>query len=315
MRFSEKITLGRLWLGTLAGWLLCLGPAQVCFGDIPPSPANQAGSGNFIHDFAGLLNQQEMEQIGAYQQIAFEQHNTPIIVVTIRRMADYGHRGGVEPFAKRWFNAWNIGTLEKEHGANQGILLLISAGDRKARIELGADWGRHWDAYCQQVMNGRIVPLFKQGDFAGGISSGVIALAEMAAAGPDGTKPNAGRSSVPVTRQFQRGLRGDNPGWGRFSILILSLVGVILISLASVGLVIAGICLPEYRKWLIGIGVLMFFAVVCFPLFPVVVIVILRLMLGNFGGGSSFGSYSSGGYSGGGFSGGFSGGGGATGSW
>ena len=206
-----KNTLGRQ---SLVGFALALTVSVAFSADIPPVPADAAGNGDFIHDFAGMLSSQEMNQIGEHQQVAMEQHNTPIIVVTIRRMADYNHSGGIETFAKQWFNAWKIGTLDRESGANLGALLLVSAGDRKARIELGADWGRKQDAYCLQVMNGRIVPSFKQGDFAGGITNGVSSVKDMAAIGPEGSPPPIAQQSAPIGQRFQRSLRGRNGSSG-----------------------------------------------------------------------------------------------------
>ena len=308
-----KNTLGRQ---SLVGFALALTVSVAFSADIPPVPADAAGNGDFIHDFAGMLSSQEMNQIGEHQQVAMEQHNTPIIVVTIRRMADYNHSGGIETFAKQWFNAWKIGTLDRESGANLGALLLVSAGDRKARIELGADWGRKQDAYCLQVMNGRIVPSFKQGDFAGGITNGVISLKDMAAAGPDGSPPSIAQQSAPIGQRFQRSLRGRNGSsgsgsLGAFGFLPIALI--VLMVVGGIGLIVAGIFVPEYRKWLIGGGLMMIALGVCFPIVAVLALGFLGTRFGG-SGGSSSGGYS-GGYSGGGYSGGYSGGGGASGSW
>jgi len=308
-----KNTLGRQ---SLVGFALALTVSVAFSADIPPVPADAAGNGDFIHDFAGMLSSQEMNQIGEHQQVAMEQHNTPIIVVTIRRMADYNHSGGIETFAKQWFNAWKIGTLDRESGANLGALLLVSAGDRKARIELGADWGRKQDAYCLQVMNGRIVPSFKQGDFAGGITNGVISLKDMAAAGPDGSPPSIAQQSAPIGQRFQRSLRGRNGSsgsgsLGAFGFLPIALI--VLMVVGGIGLIVAGIFVPEYRKWLIGGGLMMIALGVCFPIVAVLALGFLGNRFGG-SGGSSSGGYS-GGYSGGGYSGGYSGGGGASGSW
>ena len=308
-----KNTLG--WQ-SLVGFALALTVSVAFSADIPPVPADAAGNGDFIHDFAGMLSSQEMNQIGEHQQVAMEQHNTPIIVVTIRRMADYNHSGGIETFAKQWFNAWKIGTLDRESGANLGALLLVSAGDRKARIELGADWGRKQDAYCLQVMNGRIVPSFKQGDFAGGITNGVISLKDMAAIGPDGSPPPIAQQSAPIGQRFQRSLRGRNGSSGSGSLSafgFLPIALIVLMVVGGIGLIVAGIFVPEYRKWLIGGGLMMIALGVCFPIVAVLALGFLGNRFGG-SGGSSSGGYS-GGYSGGGYSGGYSGGGGASGSW
>ena len=285
-----KNTLGRQ---SLVSFALALTVSVAFSADIPPEPADAAGNGDFIHDFAGMLSSQEMNQIGEHQQVAMEQHNTPIIVVTIRRMADYNHSGGIETFAKQWFNAWKIGTLDRESGANLGALLLVSAGDRKARIELGADWGRKQDAYCLQVMNGRIVPSFKQGDFAGGITNGVISLKDMAAIGPDGSPPPIAQQSAPIGQRFQRSLRGRNGSsgsgsLGAFGFLPIALI--VLMVVGGIGLIVAGIFVPEYRKWLIGGGLMMIALGVCFPIVAVLALGFLGNRFGG-SGGSSYGGY------------------------
>ena len=90
-------------------------------------------------------------------------------------MAEYGGGGmRIETFARLLFDQWQVG-IAKLGGQNwnTGILLLVSVGDRKARIELGAGWGREKDHLCQQIMDERMIPRFKQGDFSGGISAGV----------------------------------------------------------------------------------------------------------------------------------------------
>ena len=60
------------------------------------------------------------------------------------------------------------------------MLLLVSSGDRKARIELGADWGHEYDRDAQRVMDTLIIPNFKKQNFSGGILEGVRGLDAMA---------------------------------------------------------------------------------------------------------------------------------------
>ena len=63
---------------------------------------------------------------------------TPIIVVTIDSMAQHGGANmPIETFAALLFNQWQIGHAKLEgQDWNTGILLLVSKGDRGARIEL-----------------------------------------------------------------------------------------------------------------------------------------------------------------------------------
>ena len=106
----------------------------------------------------------------------------PLIVVTIGSMAEHGGGGlRIETFGMLLFYQWGIGH-ESIRGTplNHGILLLVSAGDRKARIELGAGWGRDHDHLAKRIMDEQIVPRFKEGDYSGGIVAGVQALDKMA---------------------------------------------------------------------------------------------------------------------------------------
>ena len=80
---------------------------------------------------------------------------TPISVVTIDRMSDHVNKSlRIETFAHFLFDQWEIGNVDLDcldpKDANKGVLLLVSEGDRKARIQLGAGWGREMDRHCQK---------------------------------------------------------------------------------------------------------------------------------------------------------------------
>lgn len=273
--------------------------------DIPPKPAG----GEFTTDLAGLLDAGTKQKIAAFQRTAFEKHDVPIIVVTIYRMKDHDASAAelegfaIEGFARKWFDRWEIGTLNRPEGggANKGILLLVSHGDRRARIELGADWGLRWDAECQRIMNQAIIPRFKEGKFSTGIVDGVERLAAIAAIGPSGTPPSPGWMEQITENPSLRQATGAS----LFPPVTLGL----LIGL-GVLMIIASFFLPEYRKHLLIGG----FGLIAVAVFTWIVIIILAfLMKDKKGKGSSSGG---GGFSSsGGFSGGFSGGGGASGSW
>jgi uncharacterized protein len=87
----------------------------------------------------------------------------------------------IETFATVLFNQWGIG-YEEVNGSewNTGILFLVSEGDRKARIELGATWGHEHDQVAQRIMDDYIIPKFKGGNFSEGIFLGVQGLDKMA---------------------------------------------------------------------------------------------------------------------------------------
>ena len=149
--------------------------------DIP-----QPGQREFIQDLAGLIDANHQQEIKQAADKILTQTGNPIIVVTINKMADHLDKGKtlrIETFAHFLFDQWEIGSVEIEgfdpETLNRGILLLVSKGDRKARIQLGAGWGRQADGVCKQIMDRVIVPKFKQGNFSEGIKNGFESLAGM----------------------------------------------------------------------------------------------------------------------------------------
>lgn len=167
----------RLRLTCLA--LLMLFPALASAVNIT---LDRPGDREFVRDTAKLIAEPDVEAIGIICDKLLTEKATPIIVVTIEQMADHGGAGmRIETFARLLFDQWEIGHAKLGgQNWNTGILLLVSKGDRKARIELGAGWGRDKDALCQQIMDEQIIPRFKQGDFSAGIKAGVVALDAMA---------------------------------------------------------------------------------------------------------------------------------------
>ena len=192
--------------------------------EIPPQPGID-GHGKFLHDLAYQLrgSQAELNQIAATQKLAFEEHDVPIIVVTINRMSDYGYSGAnIQPFAKRWFNAWEIGTMDRPGGHNRGILVLVSVKDRKGRIELGGDWGYRYDRSCQDIMDNLMIPHFKGGDYAAGLAAGVKGLGKLATIGPQGTPPRFRSRSKP--RTSGRSNSDENPLSALCAFVIIGIV-------------------------------------------------------------------------------------------
>jgi uncharacterized protein len=270
----------------------------VAAGGVPPIPKDS----HFIQDYAGIIPTPTRDRIGRLQRNAFLSNDTPIMVVTIRSMADYARGGStIEAFANEWFNAWQIGKrLPDGTLVNKGMLLLVSVGDRKARIEFGADWGHDADRYAENVMSDAIIPSFKQGRYDQGIYNGVAALAELAALRPEGVP------SAPISDSFAEVIEQvTGPGavstspFPKHIIFIVSAIGAVLVGLSFV--------FPGQRKTLLVLGIGLIVAAWAFWVILVIVALVSKKNSRHSGGGFS----SSGGFG----SGGFSGGGGASGSW
>ncbi len=198
------VVVGLLLAGTLT---VAAQPAL----DLPP-PAH----GYFILDHAGLLSQADAEAVDETTLALASEKAVPLYVVTIESMAAHGGDGlPIERFARRLYEQWgNTPEFEAHNYWRQGILLLISREDRKARIELGANWGGQSDGHCEAIMSGIIIPAFKQGDYSTGIRGGVEALDAMSRGEPP--PPRTSMSSETFLGLISVGL-----------ILILVLIGVL----------------------------------------------------------------------------------------
>jgi len=142
----------------------------VSFPDKPPKQ-------HFYVDEAGLIAEPEGREIDRIAGELLKEEKVPIIVVTIDSLAAHGAASyTIERYAYDLFNKWGIGSKQR----NYGMLLLVSKGDRRARIELGAAWGHSYNLQAQEVMDTLIVPEFKSGNYSGGILAGVRGMDAMA---------------------------------------------------------------------------------------------------------------------------------------
>ncbi|MBC8514237.1 TPM domain-containing protein [bacterium] len=129
-----------------------------------------------LYDGASLLDAASRTEMEWLISSLWDQEKVPLVVVTIPSLSTYeAIHLGVDGYATELFNHWEIGST----AFNRGILLLVSKGDRRARIELGADWGSDHDTQSALIMDSTIIPRFKEGDYGGGLLGGVRGLIGM----------------------------------------------------------------------------------------------------------------------------------------
>lgn len=135
--------------------------------DYKPYP--QPGAG-YVTDIANLLTDEEEEEIEQWLWKVEEKEGVEIAVVIINSMKEYkGAPQTIESFATGLFDSYGIGNMP----LNNGVLLLVSRNDRKLRIELGKFYGHTRDADAKKIIDGTIVPHFKNDRYAKGIKEGV----------------------------------------------------------------------------------------------------------------------------------------------
>ncbi len=128
----------------------------------------QVLSGRVVDD-AGIIDPAQRQQL--VQKLAdFEAKSSDqVVVVTVPSL----NGEDIETYANRLFRAWALGQKQE----NNGILLLVAPNDRKVRIEVGYGLeGTMTDALSSVIINGTIIPEFRNGDYSGGVVQGVDAI-------------------------------------------------------------------------------------------------------------------------------------------
>ena len=83
----------------------------------------------------------------------------------------------IEQYAIRVAEAWKIG----RKGVDDGLILVVAKDDRRLRIEVGYGLeGAIPDSVAKRVIEERITPRFREGDFYGGVRDGVDQLIRLA---------------------------------------------------------------------------------------------------------------------------------------
>jgi uncharacterized protein len=145
----------------LLGLLLIAAPA---WADTPVP----ALSGRVV-DQAGILSSAEESRLTARLKDLEDKTSIQLVVVTLPSL-----RGSpIEDWGLILGRTWGIGQKGKDNGA----LLIVAPNDRELRIEVGYGLeGTLPDATADAIIRNVIVPRFKGGDMADGISDGVNAI-------------------------------------------------------------------------------------------------------------------------------------------
>ena len=164
------------------------------------APDFPALSGRVV-DGADILSP-ATEQALTRKLAALEASNSrQLVMVTLPSLggyeiSDYGYQLG---------RKWGIG----QGKLNNGVLLIVAPKERRVRIEVG--YGLEpilTDAFSSVVINTRITPRFRQGDYDGGVTAGVDALVEQLALEPSAAEKRAAAAA----QQLRQGGDEGSPG-------------------------------------------------------------------------------------------------------
>lgn len=161
---------------------------------IPPAPARWAT------DTAGFISPAAREALDRRLE-AFESATGHQVIVWIG-----GTTGDVplEDWTVRAFEQWKVG----RKGLDDGLVLFLFAGDRRARVEVGYGLeDRVPDAIASRILNEELIPRLRADDRDGAVLAGIDALLQRISGSPVG-----GEDEAPAGSGGRGpGGRGDRP--------------------------------------------------------------------------------------------------------
>ncbi len=125
-----------------------------------------------VNDFSEALDPEDETELRTQLEAVERETGVQVVVVTVRRRAEYGGPLSVEDWSTALFNAWGIGTA----GRDDGILIMVAVEDREMRLALGSGYGPEFDAAAVRVVENAILPAFREQAYAQGLSAGIKAL-------------------------------------------------------------------------------------------------------------------------------------------
>ena len=230
-----------------------------------------------VNDFGNMLAPFQVQALEQKLDAYNDSTSSAIVIVTVPDLQGYD----IAQVSLKYLRDWGVGVKGKDNG----VVILVSKADHKARIETGYGMeGVLPDILCGQIIDERMIPFFKNNDYYAGFNNAVDAIIQ-AAAGEYKADPKASK--------------GDNFSIGKLIPVVIFFIIIIFLFSSRGG--------GGGGSYMSGKGSSSFLGGL--PWF-----LLGSMMGGGGGGGGGFGGGGGGGGFGG-FGGGGGGGGGASGGW
>ncbi len=226
------IKLKRTFWASLFSSVIFLAPLPSLAITVQEIPNPRQENGAWVSDTAGILSDKTEAQINQLISQLEAKNGTEMAVVTVPETAP---ANSVKTFATELFNYWGIG----KQGQDNGVLFLISVGDRRVEIETG--YGVEAilpDAKVGDIIDTEIIPQFKKGNFEAGTLAGTKALVivlendKPSSSGQKVTTPNQQTSPNQEPIPNQEATSDDTVPWGMLAgggIAVLAVGGAALL--------------------------------------------------------------------------------------
>ncbi|MGY4386688.1 uncharacterized protein ACVWYN_003744 [Pedobacter sp. UYP24] len=144
--------------------LLLLIVSYAAFGqDFPTKP------GKLVNDYTNTLSASQVSQL-EQKLVAFDDSSsTQIAIAIVKSVGAYD----INDYTLQLGRKWGVG----QSGKNNGIMIVVSLGDRKISIQTGYGVeGVLPDVYAKRIIENEIKPNFKAGDYYQGLDQGTDAI-------------------------------------------------------------------------------------------------------------------------------------------
>lgn len=139
-----------------------------------------------VNDFANLLEPFQVQSLEQKLDAYNDSTSSAIVIITVPSLDGYD----IPQVSLKYLRDWGIGSK----GKNNGVVILVSKAEHKARIETGYGMeGVLPDITCKEIIDQRMIPFFKNNDYYAGLNNTVDAIIQ-AAAGEYKADPNAQKS-------------------------------------------------------------------------------------------------------------------------
>lgn len=183
------------------GLVLCINAAYA--QEYPERP-----TAGLVNDYTGTLSPQQKQRLDTKLKAFEDSTSNQIAIVMIRSVGDYE----IVQYGIGLMRKWGIGTKEKSNG----VLVLVAMDDHKMSVQTGYGLeGALPDIVTQQIIQNDMKPLFRAGDYYGGLDSATTDIIKATKGEYKATKKNT------VTK-------GKGGGSAGFIIIIVVVILIII---------------------------------------------------------------------------------------
>lgn len=131
---------------------------------IPPPPTH------YFNDYAGVVSTATASRLNSLLENHERETSDQIVVAVFQKMQS---TSPVKEYTLRIANSWKVG----QKGKNNGVSLFLFVQDHKLYVQVGTGLEKALpDATCQQILDTKIIPHLKKGDYDAALTAGVNAL-------------------------------------------------------------------------------------------------------------------------------------------